>query len=140
MQVKFKRLTYTAKLPTRATPGSVGLDLYATTHVDIEPWETAVVPTRIAVELPAGYEAQVRGRSGLAKKGLLVHLGTVDSDYRGEIGVIVTNLNGRFTRPIMQGERVAQLVIAPVADVEPVEAAELSETERGVKGFGSSGA
>lgn len=139
MKVKFKRLTYTAKIPTRATPGSVGLDLYATTHVRLEPWRTAKIPVGIAVEIPPGYEGQVRGRSGLAMAGLVVHQGTIDSDYRGEVGVIVLN-SMNYPIKLKQGDRIAQLVIAPIADVEPVEAVELSETERGAGGFGSTGA
>src|SRR5690625_601254 len=91
-RVGFKRLSDAATIPTKAHPTDSGFDLHASADVIIEPGETAVVPTGIAVELPPGYEAQVRPRSGItAKTKLRVQLGTIDNDYRGEIGVIVDN-------------------------------------------------
>lgn len=130
-------------LPEYATEASAGLDLRA--HLDtpivLESLERAIVPTGLFIELPIGYEAQVRPRSGLAAKHGLTVLnspGTIDADYRGEIGVILVNLsNTAFT--IQDGERIAQLVIARHERVnwQPVEL--LTETERGTGGFGHTG-
>jgi dUTP pyrophosphatase len=131
------------ELPSYATPGSAGCDLRAALAASLTllPGARSLVPTGIAVAIPAGFEGQVRMRSGLAlKKGLslLNGPGTIDSDYRGEIGVILANLGGEPVT-IERGERIAQLVIAPVAQAEIVEASELSDTARGAGGFGSTG-
>ncbi len=129
--------------PQYATPLSAGVDLRANMDepVVLKPLERTLVKTGLFIALPEGYEAQVRPRSGLAyKKGITVlnSPGTIDADYRGEIGVILVNLsNEDFT--IEDGERVAQLVIAKHEVAEWVEVAELSETERGAGGFGSTG-
>lgn len=131
------------ELPQYATPNSAGLDLRANleSSIVLKPMERKLVPTGLFVALPTGYEGQVRPRSGLAiKKGITVlnSPGTVDADYRGEIGVILVNLsNEDFI--IEPGERIAQLVIAKheQAEWEPVE--NLDETERGRGGFGHSG-
>lgn len=127
-------------LPAYATVGSVGLDLCAAEDVVLEPLERKLVPTGLGVEIPEGFEGQVRPRSGLAlKHGLaLVNApGTIDSDYRGELGVILINL-GRAVVELHKGDRIAQLVICPVARVEVVEG-DLTSTERGEGGFGSTG-
>ena len=99
---------------------------------------TVTIPTGIAIELQPGTEAQVRPRSSISKRGLLVHLGTVDNGYRGEIGVIVSNISN-YSAVIRPGDRIAQLVVAPVLYPKFREAEELSETERGEGGFGSTG-
>lgn len=131
-------------LPAYETYASAGMDLRAnlTEPVVLKPLERAIVPTGLFIELPVGYEAQVRPRSGLAaKKGITVlnSPGTVDADYRGEIGVILVNLSADpFT--VANGERIAQLVIARHERAEWVEATELTETSRGAGGFGSTGA
>lgn len=130
-------------LPHYGTEASAGVDLRAniTESITLKPLERALVKTGLFIELPVGYEAQVRPRSGLAYKNGITVLntpGTIDADYRGEIGVILVNLsNEEFT--IENGERVAQMVIAKheQADWELVE--ELSDTERGAGGFGSTG-
>ncbi|MFX0555990.1 dUTP diphosphatase [Maribacter sp. CXY002] len=135
--------TSTHKLPHYETGASAGMDLRAniTENVILEPLARAIIPTGLFLELPIGFEAQVRPRSGLAaKKGITVlnAPGTVDADYRGEVGVILVNLsNESFT--IENGERIAQMVIAKHerADWEEVEV--LSETDRGAGGFGSTG-
>ena len=130
-------------LPNYETIASAGMDLRANIDesITLKPLERTIVKTGLFIELPIGYEAQVRPRSGLAaKKGISVlnAPGTVDADYRGEIGVILVNLsNEDFT--IENGERVAQLVIAKHERAEWVEAKELSETSRGAGGFGSTG-
>ncbi|MGL5889383.1 MAG: dUTP diphosphatase [Bacteroidia bacterium] len=130
-------------LPEYATEQSAGLDLRANlnTPVVLAPLERAMIPTGLSLELPAGYEAQVRPRSGLAAKHGITVLnspGTIDADYRGEVNVILVNLsNQSFT--INDGERVAQLVVARHERVVWENTAELSETERGEGGFGHTG-
>lgn len=130
-------------LPHYETIASAGMDLRANLSEDriLKPLERTIVGTGLYIELPIGYEAQVRPRSGLAaKKGITVlnAPGTVDADYRGEIGVILVNLsNEEFT--IQNGERIAQLVIAKHERADWIEVEELSETDRGEGGFGSTG-
>ncbi|PCJ97677.1 MAG: dUTP diphosphatase [Flavobacteriaceae bacterium] len=130
-------------LPHYETIASAGMDLRANISepVTLQPLERAIIKTGLFIELPIGYEAQVRPRSGLAaKKGITVlnAPGTVDADYRGEIGVILVNLsNEAFV--VEPGERIAQLVIAAHERANWVEVEELSETKRGVGGFGSTG-
>jgi len=130
-------------LPEYASEGAAGLDLRAAvaSEVVIQPLQRAIIPTGIRVSLPDGYEAQVRPRSGLAADygiTLLNSPGTVDSDYRGEISVIVINLGDRpFT--IKRGDRIAQLVVGPVARVEWSLQSELDETPRSSGGFGHTG-
>jgi len=130
-------------LPRYMTPHAAGLDLCADIAEDVtlNPGERTLVPTGIAIALPDGYEAQVRPRSGLAlRHGItLVNTpGTIDPDYRGEIGVIVIN-HGRDPFVVKKGERIAQLVIAPFVRAEFVEVDELDETARGEGGFGHTG-
>ena len=125
------------------TAAAAGLDLRAAVEspVVIEPGFRATVPTGFAVEIPVGYEGQVRPRSGLAAKSGVTVLnapGTIDADYRGEIKVILVNL-GRSTYTVENGARIAQLVIAPVTRVDTAEVETLSATERGDGGFGSTG-
>lgn len=163
-QVGFKRLTEDAILPTKAHASDSGYDLTASEDVIVEPGETVVVKTGIAVELPAGYEATVRPRSGVtAKTKLRVQLGTIDNGYGGEIGVIVdniaTNVNVQRlfatsisgedldvglafdgeTYLIQKNDRIAQLVITRLPEVTSVEITELGESDRGGNGFGSTG-
>jgi dUTP pyrophosphatase len=128
-------------LPRYETDGSAGLDLRADEAVALAPGERALIPTGLALEIPPGFEGQVRPRSGLAARhgvGLLNAPGTVDSDYRGEVKVVLVNL-GQAPVRFERGERVAQLVISPVAraSLEVVEA--LGDTGRGAGGFGSTG-
>jgi dUTP pyrophosphatase len=130
-------------LPSYATPGSAGLDLAAavTAELVLAPGDRAAVPTGIAIALPEGYEAQVRPRSGLALRHGLTVLnspGTVDADYRGEIQIILANL-GREPVTIARGQRIAQLVVAPVQRVLWQETQALPESRRGAGGFGSTG-
>lgn len=130
-------------LPSYETLASAGMDLRANLNqpIVIEPMERALIPTGLFIELPIGYEAQVRPRSGLAlKKGItcLNSPGTIDADYRGEVGVILANLS-KETFVVENGERIAQMVIAKHERAEWVLAEELSTTERGAGGFGSTG-
>jgi dUTP pyrophosphatase len=130
-------------LPEYATEGSAGMDLRANieTAKTLQPMERAIIPTGLYIELPLGYEAQVRPRSGMAfKKGLSIpnSPGTIDADYRGEIGVIVINLN-TYAIVIEPGERVAQMVIAKYERISWALVDDLSETDRGAGGFGSTG-
>ena len=142
MQIKIINKS-THELPNYETIASAGMDLRAniTESITLKSLERALVKTGLFIELPIGFEAQVRPRSGLAfKKGITVlnSPGTVDADYRGEIGVILVNLsNEDFV--IENGERIAQLIIAKHERAEWLEVAELSETARGEGGFGSTG-
>ena len=132
-------------LPAYQTSGSAGLDLLAAiapnAKLVIEPGARELVPTGLRLELPLGFEGQVRPRSGLALKNGVTVLnspGTIDSDYRGEVAVILINL-GSEPLEITRGARIAQLVVAPVTQAVFVEAADLAESARGVGGFGSTG-
>lgn len=130
-------------LPSYQTPGSAGVDLYAAVKepLTLPPGARARVPTGIRIALPPGYEAQVRPRSGLAWRhgiGMVNAPGTIDSDYRGEVQVILINL-GQEPFTIQRGERIAQLVVAPVVRVEWQVVESLPPTERGEGGFGHTG-
>lgn len=143
MQVKLKKLRESAELPQYQTPLSAGMDLVADLEepIVIGPGERFTVPTGIAIALPAGYEGQVRGRSGLGMRHgitLAQGVGTIDADYRGEILVLLVN-NGAGPFIIEPGMRIAQLVVARHERVKWVESEELDDTERGAAGFGSTG-
>jgi dUTP pyrophosphatase len=130
-------------LPAYATEGSAGMDLCAAVTEDttLKAGATLLIPTGFAIALPPGYEAQVRPRSGLALKhniGVLNSPGTIDADYRGEVKVLIVNLGDR-TIEIHPGDRIAQLIIAPVVRAEIVEVEELAESTRGTGGFGHTG-
>jgi dUTP pyrophosphatase len=130
-------------LPSYATPGSAGMDLRAVVGapVTLAPGETVLVPCGIMIAIPAGYEGQVRPRSGLAIRhgiGLLNAPGTIDSDYRGEVKVILTNF-GRTPFAVNRGDRIAQLVVGPVARAEWEETDGIDDTRRGAGGFGHTG-
>ena len=145
MNVRVRRLPHGANLPlpTQASAGSAGLDLQAAiaTPQELAPGERALIPTGLALEIPHGWEGQVRPRSGLAlRHGLTLpnSPGTIDSDYRGEVGVILLN-GGQETVTIKPGQRIAQLVVTQVQAVRWVEVDELSPSSRGGGGFGSTG-
>ncbi|MEI3596893.1 MULTISPECIES: dUTP diphosphatase [unclassified Oceanobacillus] len=169
IKVGFKKLADDAILPARAHYSDSGFDLFANENVTIEPGETVVIKTGIAINLPYGYEAQVRPRSGVTSKTKLrVQLGTIDNSYTGEIGVIVDNTNDfppdvsfRFlgntfningtvidnlfcknehgTYLVKKGDKLSQLVIQKLPQVHAYEIEKLPDTERGSNGFGSSG-
>jgi dUTP pyrophosphatase len=130
-----------AQLPTYATDLAAGMDLRSLEPVELQPMERKLVRTGVRIALPPGFEAQVRPRSGLALKlgiGMVNSPGTIDADYRGEIGVIMINY-GQSVVQLEQGERIAQLVVAPVATARLVQVEVLRETSRGEGGFGSTG-
>ena len=141
MKLKFKSLS--GSLPAYATDGASGMDLRAFIDepITLQPLERSLIPTGLFVQIPEGYEGQVRARSGLAIKhgiGLINSIGTIDSDYRGELKIPVINFgNESFT--INNGDRVAQLVIASYERVTPIIVTELDETDRGEGGFGHTG-
>lgn len=166
-QIKVKRLHPDAVIPTKAHANDSGFDLVAVEDTIIEPGETALIKTGLAFELPAGFEMQIRPRSGVTlKTKLRVQLGTIDASYRGEVGVIVDNihrvigdventtrlvigLNGHNeiidewnldgTYIIRKGDRIAQAIIQRLPDVELIEVEALGDSERGAGGFGSTG-
>ena len=141
LKLKVKRLDHGLPLPSRATPGSSGYDVFSRIDTVLEPGEFKGIPTGIALEIPEGYEVQVRPRSGLALKhgiGILNSPGTIDSDYRGEVVVILFNFS-RKPFEIKRGDRIAQIVPLKIPACEIVETDELSSTDRGEGGFGSTG-
>ena len=145
MRVRVKRLPAASDLPlpSAASPGSSGFDLRAALTEDllIRPGERALVPTGLVLEIPPGCEGQVRPRSGLALRhgiGILNAPGTIDSDYRGEVAVILINL-GEAPYAVRRGDRIAQLVFARVEAVEWEETPDLAASNRGAGGFGSTG-
>ena len=143
VEVALVRLHPRARVPVYATEGAAGCDLVAALDepVELAPGEYRLIPTGLAIALPPGYEAQVRPRSGLAARHGVTVLnapGTIDADYRGEIGVVLINL-GRAPFRVEPGDRIAQLVVAPVTRARWREVAELPPTARGQGGFGSTG-
>ena len=143
--VRVRRLAHAEglPLPAPATTGSAGVDLRAALAAPLvlAPGDRALVPTGLVLEIPPGWEGQVRPRSGLALRhglSLLNAPGTIDSDYRGEVGVIVANLGGESVT-IERGDRIAQLVLSPVARARFAESDELLTSDRGAGGFGSTG-
>ncbi len=138
--LRVQRLRPAARLPRRATPGSTGYDLYACLDEDlIVGQEPVPVPAGIAVEAPAGYDMQIRPRSGLSTRGVQVTFGTIDSDYRGELLVTMYVLSYREPHVVHPGDRIAQLVVGRTAEVAIEEAEALSASERGSGGHGSTG-
>jgi dUTP pyrophosphatase len=140
IELPFRRLSDAAVMPTRAYSGDAGLDLAACERVELAPGERALVHTGLAVAIPEGYAGFVQPRSGIAvRHGITIvnTPGLVDSGYRGELQVVLLNTDARETFVIEPGMRIAQLVVLPVPEVEPVEVDELPASERGVRGFGS---
>jgi len=142
VELPVRRLDDDATLPTRAHPGDAGLDLYAAEAATLGPGERAGVGTGVAVEIPDGHAGLVLPRSGLAARhgiALVNAPGLIDAGYRGEIRVLLLNTDRTEPFEIAVGERIAQLLITPFADAEPVEAKALATSARGEGGFGSSG-
>jgi dUTP pyrophosphatase len=141
IELAIRRLREDAILPARAYAGDAGLDLSACERHELGPGERAVVPTGLAVAIPDGYAGFVQPRSGLASRHGITIVNTpglVDSGYRGELRVILLNTDPREPFVVEPGMRIAQLVVLPVPEVELTEVEELPESERGVRGFGSS--
>ena len=141
MELKIKQLHPLATIPTYAHPGDAGLDLFAIESQEILPGETQLIKTGIAIALPSGYEAQIRPRSGLALKHSLSVLnspGTIDTGYRGEIGIILIN-HGKKTFKVVPKMKVAQMVVTSFIQAKVIAVKELDPTSRGSKGFGSTG-
>jgi dUTP pyrophosphatase len=141
VEIRVKRLNPDAEIPKAAKKGDVAFDLYSVIDYEIKPGERYAVPTGIAVEIPIGYEGQVRPRSGLALKDGITVLntpGTIDSGYRGEVKTIMIN-QGDISFQITKGMRISQLAIRPVPEVTFIEVDKLSGTDRGEGGFGSTG-
>ena len=140
--LKVKRLRPDARLPQRATPGSSGFDLFAciegggSVRLSARP---KLIGTGIAIESPAGYDVQVRPRSGLSSKGVGVTFGTIDSDYRGELKVTMYLFDPEAFHEVKHGDRIAQMVITRLADLNVIEVEDLNETQRGMGGHGSTG-
>jgi len=142
MELGFVKLNPGARVPARANEGDAGLDLHAAEAATLEPGARASVGTGLAVEIPPGYAGLVLPRSGLALRNgiaLVNAPGLIDSGYRGELRVLLLNTDRRDAFTVAVGDRIAQLVISPVAEAIPIEAAQLSATQRGAGGFGSSG-
>ena len=142
IEVAIRRLRPEATLPVRAYSGDAGIDLSSCARVELAPGERALVPTGLAVAIPDGYAGYVQPRSGLAARhgiSIVNSPGLVDAGYRGELLVNLLNTDAREPFVVEPGMRIAQLVVLEVADVELVEVDELPETERGVRGTGSSG-
>ena len=140
IELPIRRLRDDAVLPSQAYAGDAGLDLAACEHVELRPGERATVGTGLAIAIPEGYAGFVQPRSGLASRHGITIVNTpglVDSGYRGELRVVLLNTDARETFVVEPGMRIAQLVVLAVPGVEAVEVDELPESERGVRGFGS---
>ncbi|MEY2859035.1 MAG: deoxyuridine 5-triphosphate nucleotidohydrolase [Cyanobacteriota bacterium] len=141
MELKIQQLHESAIIPHYAHPGDAGLDLFAIEQQDILPGETQLIKTGIAIALPPGYEAQIRPRSGLALKHSITVLnspGTIDSGYRGEIGIILIN-HGKKSFLVIPGMKIAQMVVASFIQTKVIVTQDLDSTSRAKKGFGSTG-
>ena len=141
IKILIKRLSKEVSLPKYETSGSSGMDLGSNIDANISPGKIAIIPTGLALSIPKGFEAQIRPRSGLAAKKKISVLntpGTIDSDYRGEIKVILINL-GEEIFQVEKGLRIAQMVFCPIVQAQFREVDDLNETERGKGGFGSTG-
>ena len=140
VEIKFQKLHPDAQVPSYAHTGDAGADVYSVVEVTLQPSDRAAIPTGLAVDIPLGYEIQVRPKSGLALKHGLAVLnspGTVDAGYRGEIQVIVINL-GKESFTFVKGQKIAHLFLKPVIQAQYIEG-ELGTSDRGVGGFGSTG-
>lgn len=135
--INVKRLDSSATLPTRSHPEDAGLDFYASENVSYVPNQTFIVPTKISVSIPPGYVGLIRDRSGVATKlKLKVNAGVIDAGYIGECCIVLVNMSGEHGC-ILKGQKIAQMLIVPIATPEVVEVDEFNLTARGSKGFGS---
>lgn len=147
MPLEIKKLTSTAKLPTKAYPSDLGYDLYSDEDVELSFPEVKKIKTGICIGFPKGWGGFIKDRSSMASKGFTVSGGVIDHEYTGEISVLISfmhpNIYERMSpstpRKINKGDKIAQLVLIPVSDFQVVEVSELGDTSRGSNGFGSSG-
>ena len=143
LQVEFARLDSEAKTPTQGSEKAAGWDLYALEKTIIKKEESSMIRTGLSIAIPNGWEGQIRCRSSLGKKGMIMPngIGTIDSDYRGELFVLMTWIGESESYTVTAGERIAQLLICPIPEVNftEVNQEELGTTERGTGGFGSTG-
>lgn len=143
IQVRFAKLDENAQLPTQGSAQAAGWDLYALEETTVTKGASVMIPTGLACAIPEGWEGQIRCRSSLGKKGMILPngVGTIDSDYRGELKVLATWIGKGDTFIVGKGERVAQMLFAPVpiVHIQEVTLSDLESTERGEGGFGSSG-
>lgn len=139
MKVRIKLLSENGTIPTKGTSSSAGYDLYSSENSEIDPLKRALIKTNISIAIPDGYYGRIAPRSGLAyKNGIDVMAGVIDSDYRGDVGVILYN-TGADVFQIKKGDRIAQLIIEKCHTVDWLETEDLSETERGEGGYGHTG-
>jgi len=141
LKLKVKRIRKDVTLPEYKTEGASGFDLSSSINFLLKAGEFAVIPTGLIIEVPPGYEAQVRSRSGLAANngiGVLNSPGTIDSDYRGEIKIVLFNFSDRDFN-IRKGDRIAQMVVSKIERVKIIQVEDISGSERGTQGFGSTG-
>ncbi|MFI5346920.1 MAG: dUTP diphosphatase [Elusimicrobiota bacterium] len=137
-ELPIRRLDPAAILPTRAHHDDAGLDLYGLEDATVAPGEGKLLRTGVACAIPAGHVGLVSDRSSLAKRGLKTAGGVIDAGYRGELGVVVWNISAA-PQAVKKGERIAQMLVIPIATPAPVETSDLGETVRGAGGFGSTG-
>jgi dUTP pyrophosphatase len=137
-RLPIRRLDPAAVLPTRAHPDDAGLDLYGLEDAAVAPGEGRVLRTGVAFAVPPGHVGLVCDRSSMAKRGLKTAGGVIDAGYRGEVGVVVWNISS-IPQTVKKGERVAQMLVIPIAVPAPVDTEDLGETARGAGGFGSTG-
>lgn len=137
-ELPIRRLDPAAVLPTRAHHDDAGLDLYGLEDAAVAPGEGKLLRTGVAVAIPAGHVGLVCDRSSLARRGLKTAGGVIDAGYRGEVGVVVWNISSA-AQSVKKGERIAQMLVIPIATPAPVESADLGDTVRGAGGFGSTG-
>ncbi len=138
INIKLKKLHPEAKIPFYATDGSAGCDFYSVENLSIEPGETKKIRTGIGVEIPSGYYLKMEGRSGFSAKGIIKAGGVIDSDYRGEVHILLHN-STKASYKIEKGDRIAQGILMPILKADFEEVSELSDTERGEGGFQSTG-
>ena len=139
MQLRAKKLTETAVIPTKAHTGDLGYDLYSDSHYEIESGDSQVVSTGIAIGFPHGYGGFIKDRSSIStQRGLITGAGVIDNEYIGEIKILIIN-HSRERQVIEHGEKIAQIVLIPVTDCSILEVEELESHGRGTKGFGSTG-
>jgi dUTP pyrophosphatase len=140
VEIRFKRLQQQATVPVRSSPAATGFDLHACLDAPLELAPAPqLVPTGLAIEFPAGWDVQIRPRSGLSLKGIGVAFGTIDADYRGELLVTMWTFGALESYTLQQGDRIAQLVIARIAAAAFTEVADLAPSTRGEGGHGSTG-